>query len=237
MHVVFKKVLGDPQARTLKRLRKRVTAVNALANKYSKMTDAQLKSQTKLLKKRLEKETLDDILPEAFATVREAATRTLGQRHFDVQIIGGIALHEGRVTEMKTGEGKTLVATLPVYLNALSGKGVHVVTVNDYLAQRDAGWMGQIYTFLGLTVGVIIAENSFIYDSDFNNTEHQDERFQHLKPCSRSDAYNADVTYGTNNEFGFDYLRDNMVIEVDQLRQRYLYIPMAGWSLTPSMIV
>ena len=139
MHVVFKKVLGDPQARTLKRLRKRVTAVNALANKYSKMTDAQLKSQTKLLKKRLEKETLDDILPEAFATVREAATRTLGQRHFDVQIIGGIALHEGRVTEMKTGEGKTLVATLPVYLNALSGKGVHVVTVNDYLAQRDAG--------------------------------------------------------------------------------------------------
>ena len=222
MHVVFKKVLGDPQARTLKRLRKRVTAVNALANKYSKMTDAQLKSQTKLLKKRLEKETLDDILPEAFATVREAATRTLGQRHFDVQIIGGIALHEGRVTEMKTGEGKTLVATLPVYLNALSGKGVHVVTVNDYLAQRDAGWMGQIYTFLGLTVGVIIAENSFIYDSDFNNTEHQDERFQHLKPCSRSDAYNADVTYGTNNEFGFDYLRDNMVIEVDQLRQRDL---------------
>ena len=222
MHVVFKKVLGDPQARTLKRLRKRVTAVNMLSNKYSKMTDSQLKSQTKILKKRLEKKTLDDILPEAFATVRETATRTLGQRHFDVQLIGGIALHEGRVTEMKTGEGKTLVATLPVYLNALSGKGVHVVTVNDYLAQRDAGWMGQIYTFLGLTVGVIVAENSFIYDADFKNTEHQDERFQHLKPCSRSDAYNADVTYGTNNEFGFDYLRDNMVIEVDQLRQRDL---------------
>ncbi|HEY1645029.1 MAG TPA: preprotein translocase subunit SecA, partial [Candidatus Saccharimonadales bacterium] len=222
MNIVVKKILGDPQARSLKRLRKKVVAVNAVADKYKKLSDKELKAQTDVLKKRLKKETLDDILPDAFAVVREASTRVLEQRHFDVQIIGGIALHEGSVAEMKTGEGKTLVATLPVYLNALSEKGVHVVTVNDYLAQRDAGWMGQIYDFLGLSTGVIIADYSYIYDTDFNNTEHQDERLRHLKPCTRMDAYQADITYGTNNEFGFDYLRDNMVREVDQLRQRDL---------------
>lgn len=142
MNIVFKKILGDPQAKTVKRLRKRVVAINALADKYKKMSDKQLREQSAVLKGRLKKESLDDILPDAFAVAREAATRALGQRHFDVQLIGGIVLHEGNVAEMKTGEGKTLVATAPVYLNALTEKGVHVVTVNDYLAQRDAGWMG-----------------------------------------------------------------------------------------------
>ncbi|HVI60892.1 MAG TPA: preprotein translocase subunit SecA [Candidatus Saccharimonadales bacterium] len=223
MNIVFKKILGDPQAKTVKRLRKRAKLVNELAGKYQKMTDKQLREQTEVLKKRLKKETLDAILPDAFAVVREAATRALGQRHFDVQLIGGMVLHEGNVAEMKTGEGKTLVATLPVYLNGLTEKGVHVVTVNDYLAQRDAGWMGQVYAFLGMKTGVIMAERSFIYDKDFTNTEHQDERFRHLKPCTRQEAYAADITYGTNNEFGFDYLRDNMVREEDQLRQRDLH--------------
>jgi preprotein translocase subunit SecA len=222
MNIVFKKMLGDPQARTVKRLRKRVEAVNALSDKYKKMSDKQLKEQTEVLKKRLNKESLDKILPDAFAVVREAATRSLGQRHFDVQLVGGVALHEGSVAEMKTGEGKTLVATAPVYLNALSGKGVHVVTVNDYLAQRDAGWMGQVYDFLGLTTGVIIGEQSFVFDKNYSNEDHEDPRFRRLKPASRKEAYEADVTYGTNNEYGFDYLRDNMVKEEDQLRQRDL---------------
>lgn len=222
MKKVFKKILGDPQAKTVKRLRKRVQDINSLADNYSKLSDAKLKDQTNVLKSRLKKESLDKIMPDAFAVVREAATRALGQRHFDVQLVGGLALHEGSVAEMKTGEGKTLVATAPVYLNALEGKGVHVVTVNDYLAQRDAGWMAQVYSFLGLTTGVIIADESYIYDEAFVNKNHQDERFRHLKPCTRQEAYAADVTYGTNNEFGFDYLRDNMVRELDQLRQREL---------------
>jgi preprotein translocase subunit SecA len=227
VNIVFKKMLGDPQARTVKRLRRRVRDINALAEKYQKMSDEELKKQTDVLKKRLKKETIDKILPDAFAVVREAATRTLGQRHFDVQLIGGMVLHEGNVAEMKTGEGKTLVATAPVYLNALTGKGVHVVTVNDYLAQRDAGWMAQVYSFLGMSVGVIVggadAGQSYVYDTNYSNTEHEDARFHHLKPVSRHDAYAADITYGTNNEFGFDYLRDNMVREVDQLRQRELH--------------
>ena len=222
-HFLVKKLLGDPQARTIKRLRKRVKEVNALADKYQKLSDDKLKNQTDALKKRLAKESLDKVLPDAFAVMREAATRTIGQRHFDVQLIGGMVLHEGNVAEMKTGEGKTLVATLPVYLNALTGKGVHVVTVNEYLAQRDAGWMGQIYGFLGLSTGVIIADHSFMYDPTYTNTEHADERFRHLRPATRQEAYNADITYGTNNEFGFDYLRDNMVREVEQLRQREVH--------------
>ncbi len=172
--------------------------------------------------RKLDDKALDEILPEAFALVREASERKLKMRPFDVQLIGGIALHEGNVAEMKTGEGKTLVATLPVYLNALTGRGVHVVTVNDYLAQRDAGWMGQVYDFLGLSVGVIINEASFIYDSTYDNEDHDDPRMRKLKPCTRKEAYNADITYGTNNEFGFDYLRDNMVKEVEYLRQREL---------------
>lgn len=223
MHVVFKKILGDPQAKTVKRLRKRVKAINDLSDKYKKLSDKQLREQTEVLKKRLKKESLDAILPDAFAVVREASSRALGMRHFDVQLIGGIALHEGSVAEMKTGEGKTLVATAPVYLNALTKKGVHVVTVNDYLAQRDAGWMAQVYDFLGLSTAVIIADQSYIYDSKYENTDHEDERMRHLKPCTRQEAYAADITYGTNNEYGFDYLRDNMVRERDQLRQRDLH--------------
>src|SRR6185503_5525335 len=158
-----------------------------------------------ILKKRLEKESLDKILPDAFAVVREAATRTLKQRHFDVQLMGGMVLHEGNVAEMKTGEGKTLVATLPLYLNALTEKGVHFVTVNDYLARIGAGWMGPVYDFLGMSVGVIIPDQSFIYDPTFVDDSHDDKRFWHLRPCTRQEAYAADVTYSTNNELGFDY--------------------------------
>jgi preprotein translocase subunit SecA len=222
MNRVLKRVLGDPQAKTIKRLRKRVQLVNNLAPKYEKMTDKQLREQTDKLRGRLKKESLDGILPDAFALVREAATRTLGQRHYDVQLIGGMVLHEGNVSEMKTGEGKTLVATAPMFLNAIGGKGAHLVTVNDYLAQRDAGWMGQVYHFLGLSTAVIMADHSYLYDPTYVNEEHEDERFRHLRPCSRQEAYAADITYGTNNEFGFDYLRDNMVRETDQLRQREL---------------
>lgn len=223
MKKVFKRVLGDPQVRTLKRLKKRVREVNALADKYEKMSDKTLREQTDVLKKRLAKESLDKILPDAFAVAREAASRTLKQRHYDVQLIGGMVLHEGTVAEMKTGEGKTLVATLPVYLNALTGKGVHVVTVNDYLAQRDAGWMAEVYSFLGMSVGVIIPDHSYLYDETYSNEDHDDPRMKHLRPCTRQEAYAADITYGTNNEYGFDYLRDNMVREKDQLRQRELH--------------
>ncbi|HOR23166.1 preprotein translocase subunit SecA [Candidatus Saccharibacteria bacterium] len=219
----IKRLLGDNQRATLRRLKKRVGEINRLEAKYSKMKDTELSKQTEILKERLKKESLDKILPDAFAVVREVAKRKLGQRHFDVQLIGGIVLHEGKIAEMKTGEGKTLVATLAVYLNALTGKGVHVVTVNDYLAQRDTGWMGQIYHFLGLSVGVIIPDESYIYDPSYTNEGHSDERFRHLKPCTRQEAYRADITHGTNNEFGFDYLRDNMVREVEQLRQRELH--------------
>ena len=219
------KVFGDPQKKILKRLEKKVAGINALSDKYKKLSKVELKKQTEVLKKKLAKKgtTLDAILPEAFAVVREAADRVLGMRHFDVQLIGGIALHEGNVAEMKTGEGKTLVATAPVYLNALEGKGVHVVTVNDYLAQRDAGWMGEVYHFLGLSVGVIINDTSFIFDPEFDNEDMTDPRMKKLRPATRKEAYAADITYGTNNEFGFDYLRDNMVNEVELLRQRDLH--------------
>ena len=186
-------------------------------------TDSTKKQSTSVKSEKLERnetKILSEILPDAFALVREATKRVLGMRHYDVQMIGGIVLHEGNVAEMKTGEGKTLVALLPSFLNALTGRGVHVVTVNDYLAQRDAGWNAPVYHFLGMSVGVIIADASFLYDPEYVNEEHTDERMQHLKPCTRKQAYQADVTYGTNNEFGFDYLRDNMVNEVDFLRQR-----------------
>ncbi len=218
------KIFGDPQKKILKRLRKQVDVINGLNDKYEKMSDKELREQTEALKKRLDKKnvTLDTILPDAFAVAREAAKRVIGERPYDVQLIGGMVLHEGNVAEMKTGEGKTLVATLPTYLNALEGKGVHVVTVNDYLAQRDAGWMGQVYDFLGLTTGVIINEASFVYDKDYDNEHHDDPRMRKLRPVTRKEAYAADITYGTNNEFGFDYLRDNMVNDVDLLRQREL---------------
>lgn len=186
----------------VKRIKPLVEKINNLEEKISKLSDGELREKTNYFKQQLkEGKTLDDILPEAFAVVREASKRVLGMRHFDVQLIGGIILHQGRIAEMKTGEGKTLVATLPVYLNALEGKGVHLITVNDYLAKRDSEWMGKLYKFLGLTVGLVIAG---------------------MEPKEKQEAYNADVTYGTNNEFGFDYLRDNMVIYKDQLVQRGL---------------
>ncbi|MDO4979172.1 MAG: preprotein translocase subunit SecA [Candidatus Saccharibacteria bacterium] len=219
---VLQRIFGDAQKKTLRRYQRKAAEIGKLEPALKKLSDKKLASKTDELKKRAEKESLDKLLPEAFALVREASRRILKMRHFDVQLIGGMALHEGNVAEMKTGEGKTLVALLPAYLNALTGKGVHVVTVNDYLAQRDAGWNGPVYDFLGLSVGVIIAEASFIYDKEYINEDHEDERFRHLKPCTRKEAYNADVTYGTNNEFGFDYLRDNMVNEVQYLRQREL---------------
>ena len=206
-------------------LRKKADAKTALEKqKLEKESSKKAKkTSTKTIDTRkAEDKILDQLLPDAFALVREATFRILGMRHFDVQMIGGIALHEGNVAEMKTGEGKTLVALLPSYLNALTKRGVHVVTVNDYLAQRDAGWNAPVFHFLGLSVGVIIADASFLYDPEYINEEHADERMQHLKPCTRKQAYAADVTYGTNNEFGFDYLRDNMVNEVDFLRQREL---------------
>ena len=187
----------------VKRVMPIVTKINELEESISKLTDTELKNKTNEFKERLAKgETLDDILPEAFAVVREASKRVLGMRHFDVQLIGGIILHQGRIAEMKTGEGKTLVATLPVYLNALTGEGVHVVTVNDYLAKRDSEWMGKLYKFLGLTVGLVIAG---------------------MRPAEKQQAYACDITYGTNNEYGFDYLRDNMVIFKNQLVQRKLH--------------
>ncbi len=221
---VLAKVFGDPQKKILKRLEKQVIEINALGKKYEKMSGADLKDQVVKLKKKLSKkgESLDTILPDTFALVREASVRSLGMRHFDVQLIGGMVLHEGKVAEMKTGEGKTLVATLPAVLNALTEKGVHIVTVNDYLAQRDAAWMGKLYDFLGVSVGVIINEASFVYDSEFDNESHDDENMRRLRPVTRKEAYVADITYGTNNEFGFDYLRDNMVNEIQLLRQREL---------------
>ena len=297
---VLGRIFGDPQKKIVHHLEKRVAEINALGDKYARMSDQQLSKQTSVLKKQLakltkkasaeaeragkatesathaevsdkqlekglvsdrqlankmspadrekyarvgsatiddfnaidairerkahqrRKDALDILLPDAFALVREMAGRTLGQRHFDVQLMGGIVLHEGNVAEMKTGEGKTLVATAPVYLNALTGRGVHMVTVNDYLAQLHGGWMGQLYHALGMSTGVIINDASFIYDPEYENTDHYDKRMSHLKPCSRKEAYDADITYGTNNEFGFDYLRDNMVSDPSLLRQRQL---------------
>ena len=216
------------QSPLLKEGKNLVPVVASFEEAMKSRSDQELKSVTDDLKKRLTNgETLDSILPEAFALVRESARRTLGERHYDVQIIGGYVLHNRGIAEMRTGEGKTLVGTLPVYLNALSGKGVHVITVNDYLARRDAVWMGQIYDALGLSVGVINHESSFLYDpTHVEKDEERDEEGsfkvvnEFLRPVSRREAYRADITYGTNNEFGFDYLRDNLVYNKDELRQR-----------------
>ncbi len=217
---IIKKVFGTKNERELKRLWPIVHRINELEPEISRLSDEELSKKTLQFKERLEKgETLDDLLVEAFAVVRETSRRVLGMRHFDVQLIGGIVLHEGKIAEMKTGEGKTLVATLPVYLNALEGKGVHVVTVNDYLAKRDAQWMGPIYHHLGLSVGVIQHEESFLFDPEYRA---DDPRYNHLRPCSRKEAYQADITYGTNNEFGFDYLRDNMKYDINDYCQREL---------------
>ena len=200
---IIRKIFKTYSQKEVKRVMPIVQKINELEGEISKLSDKELRGKTEYFKEQLKNgKTLDDILPEAFAVVREASKRVLGMRHFDVQLIGGIILHQGRIAEMKTGEGKTLVATLPVYLNALEGKGVHVITVNDYLAKRDSEWMGKLYKFLGLSVGLVIAG---------------------MEPKAKQEAYNADVTYGTNNEFGFDYLRDNMVIYKNQLVQRGLH--------------
>lgn len=199
---LIKKIFGDPNEKELKSIAPIVEKINSLEPEMQSLSSANLAAKTSEFKVRLAKgETLEDILPEAFAVVREASKRVTGLRHFDVQLVGGVVLHRGKIAEMRTGEGKTLVATLPVYLNALTGKGVHVVTVNDYLARRDSQDMGRIYKFLGLSVGLIV------HDLDYPE---------------RKAAYQADVTYGTNNEFGFDYLRDNMVVDLDQMVQREL---------------
>lgn len=224
----LKNLFGDTGAKEIKKLLPIVEEINKLEPQIQSLSDSELAAKTPHLKDRLmQGETLDDILPEAFAVVREAARRTLGQRHYDVQLMGGIILHNGAIPEMKTGEGKTLVATLPTYLNALSGAGVHVVTVNDYLSRRDAVWMGQVHAALGLTVGVINHESSYLYDpAQKALDEERDETgsfrvfYEFLRPCTRPEAYRADITYGTNNEFGFDYLRDNVAYEAKDLRQR-----------------
>lgn len=215
------KIFGDPNKRAVAQLQPLVERINTLEVNIQKLTDDDLKAKTTEFKQRLEKgESLDDLLPEAFACVREASKRVLGQRHFDEQLIGGIALHQGQIAEMRTGEGKTLTATSPVYLNALAGKGVHVVTVNDYLARRDSIWMGKIYYALGLTAGCINHEVAYVYDPEVTN---EDPSLTNLRQVPRAEAYRADITYGTNNEFGFDYLRDNMVWRPDQMVQRDLH--------------
>ncbi len=223
-YTFLNKILGDPNAREVKRAQAVVAKVAAHEDDMKALDDAGLKQQTVKLRARLEGgERLDDVLPEAFAIVREAARRVVGQRHYDVQLIGGIVLHEGKIAEMRTGEGKTLVATAPSYLNALTGKGVHVVTVNDYLASLHAGWMGRVFWALGMTTAVIVHDAAYVYDPEYESSEHGDDRLNHLRPVSRAEAYRADITYGTNNEFGFDYLRDNMVDDLSRMVQRPLH--------------
>ncbi len=248
---LFGRIFGDSNDRDIKKLQPIVEQINALEADFERLSGSALKEKTGEFRKRLEGgEALDDLLPEAFAAVREAAKRTLGQRHFDVQLMGGMALHQGKIAEMKTGEGKTLVATLSAYLNALEGKGVHIVTVNDYLSRRDAVWMGQIYAALGLSVGCLNHEQAYLYDAEHRsaqnpkseirnprqatstksqNDEADRERdvvggfkvvHEFLRPVSRREAYEADITYGTNNEFGFDYLRDNMAYDMADMVQR-----------------
>ena len=241
---IITKIFGDPNAKVLKGLEPVVVKINSFEPATQKLSPAELKNKTLEFRERLAKgETLDDILPEAFAVVRETSKRLTGMRHFDVQLIGGIVLHHGQISEMRTGEGKTLVATLPMYLNALAGKGVHLVTVNDYLAKRDAVWMGQIYDALGLSIGIIqqlgvsykynSQVRAAVPDEDLKEGSKVDKErdakgmfkieYDYLEPCSRTDAYRCDITYGTNNEYGFDYLRDNMVQSLEEMAQRPLY--------------
>ena len=219
MVTVLQKILGDPNEKALKKLASVKDAVNKLEPEFQRLSDEQLGAKTGEFRQRLEgREGLEDLLPEAFAAVRESARRNLGQRHYDVQLIGGAALHQGKIAEMKTGEGKTLVATLSVYANALTRRGVHVVTVNDYLARRDPVWMGPVYHALGLSVGCLQHDAAFVYDPEVDGG-----KLPFLRPVSRADAYRADITYGTNNEFGFDYLRDNMSLTEAMRVQRELH--------------
>ncbi len=225
-HFLYK-IIGDPNVRAVKRTRGLVDRINRQEDKISKLSDEELREQTVKFRERTEKgESLDALLPEAFATVREVAKRVVSMRHFDVQLIGGIVLHQGKIAEMRTGEGKTLVATAPAYLNALASQGVHVVTVNDYLGRLHAGWMGRVYRALGMSTSVIVPDvsfggvSAFMYDPEYTDETASDERLSHLRPVSRQEAYAADITYGTNNEFGFDYLRDNMVNDLTAMVQR-----------------
>lgn len=219
---LFKKIFGSNE-REIGKLQPIVEKINSLEPQISKLSDEELKNKTTEFKQRLEKaETLDDLLPEAFAVAREAAKRVLGERPYDVQLLGGVALYQGKIAEMKTGEGKTLVATLPAYLNALTGKGVHIVTVNDYLAKRDCNWMGSVYRALGLSAACIIHDTSYSYEPKIIDREEVSVEMENLIPISRKEAYGSDITFGTNNEFGFDYLRDNMAWSLDQMSQREL---------------
>jgi len=221
MSKILKLVFGDPNKKVLSDLRKEVARIHSFEEELATLSDEALRAKTTQFKERLlAGETLEDIAFEAFAVVREAGKRTLGQRHFDVQMMGGLVMHRGGIAEMRTGEGKTLTSTAPLYLNALAGKGCHLVTVNDYLARRDTAWMGQIYHFLGLNVGCIQQETGLLYDPTFT---HEDPSMVGLRPCSRREAYSADITYGTNNQFGFDYLRDNMVSSLEQAVMRDLH--------------
>lgn len=211
----------DSNEKQVGKMQPLIADINALESKFEKLTDEKLKAKTAEFKLRFEKgETLDDMLPEAFAAVREAGKRTLNLRHYDVQLTGGIVLHQGKIAEQKTGEGKTLTASLPLYLNSITGKGVHLATVNDYLARVGLGWMGPIYTALGITGGCIMQEKAFLYDPKYEDKTQTDWRLRHLRPVDKKEAYNADITYGTNNEFGFDYLRDNMVWDLKDAAQK-----------------
>lgn len=221
---ILNKILGDPNEKIIKEIKKSVEQINALEASFQSLSLEQLKGKSSEFKDKLASgASLDDILPEAFANMREVSRRILGQRHYDVQLIGGIVLHRGQIAEMKTGEGKTLVATLPLYLNALAGKGVHLITVNDYLARVGAGWMAPLYHALGITTSVIVHEAAYQYDPEYNDENQYDERLRHFRPISRREAYYCDITYGTNNEFGFDYLRDNMAYNLGQTVQRTLH--------------
>jgi len=220
MRSIFSRFMGDSNDKEVRRIQPIVDDINSLEDEFAGLSKEELRSVIVELKQRHQDgEPLEDLLPEAFAATREASKRIHGQRHFDVQLIGGVVLHEGKIAEMKTGEGKTLTATLAIALNAISGKGVHLVTVNDYLVKRDTQWMGEIYHMLGLSTGCLQHDSAFVFDPDY---ESEDERMARLRPVERREAYAADITYGTNNEFGFDYLRDNMVVEIEQVVQRPL---------------
>ncbi|MEX0598726.1 MAG: preprotein translocase subunit SecA, partial [Candidatus Paceibacterota bacterium] len=227
----LQKIFGDPNARTLSKIQPIIDTINTLEDTYKAKSDEDIRVDIAKIKSDIQEHriTLDEVLPQVFAFIREASLRTLGQRHFDVQLIGGIVLHQGKIAEMRTGEGKTLVATLPTVLNALTGRGVHVITVNDYLAKRDAVWMGQIYNFLGLSLGIVTGEGSYLYKEVPEEDRERDEKGSYevesefLTSVTRKEAYEADITYGTNNEFGFDYLRDNMATSRDRMVQREYY--------------
>ena len=220
MRALLTKVFGDANQKAIDKLRPTLDEINQLEAEFSAYSDEEIRAFGDEARERLQNgEELDDLLPEVFAAVREVTKRILGQRHYDVQLMGGIVLHQGKIAEMRTGEGKTQTAVLAIALNALTGKGVHVVTPNDYLAKRDAQWMGPIYHALGLSVGIIQHDEAFTFDPTW---EVEDERLQHLRPIERKEAYLADITHGTNNEFGFDYLRDNMVVNIEQCVQRDL---------------